>query len=94
MAEPLGEAEVPALGNRFMSWAHDDGWYLKLYYNDWRHITHLVSPILDRLGVRNNAREFFDDIRKAGSAWWISNGRATTYIMTHDIDSVLNTRPR
>jgi hypothetical protein len=92
MAEPLGKGEVSVLRNRFMCWAHDDGWYLKLYYNDWVHVTRLVTPILDRLRVPNDARQLLDDIRRAINAWWISNGEVTTCPKTHDIDSILNSR--
>jgi hypothetical protein len=85
---------VPAFRSRFMSWAHDDGWYLKLYYNEWVHITRLVSPILDRLSVPTDAGRLCEEIRTASSALWVSNGEATRCLKTHDIDSILNNRPR
>jgi hypothetical protein len=95
MAEPLGKkAEVAALRNRFMSWAHDDGWYLKLYYNDWAQIVRLMSPLLDRLCVPTDTKQLCDDIRAASSAWWISNGKTITCRKTHDIDSILNNGPK
>lgn len=28
---PFGEVGIPGLGNRFLAFSHDDGWYLRLF---------------------------------------------------------------
>jgi hypothetical protein len=34
-AEPLNEVRIPSLNNKYLFYAHDDGWFLKLYYVNW-----------------------------------------------------------
>lgn len=45
-ARPLdGRIADPKLGNRLLCWAHDDGWYLRLFYDRWD----ALAPVLTRL---------------------------------------------
>lgn len=43
-AEPLRDVSIPGLGNRYLAAAHDNGWFLMLYYADWNVVTTCCHP--------------------------------------------------
>lgn len=77
-----------ALRSRFLAFAHDDGWYLKLLYAAWDDVAQLLAsaipPALGALDV--------DALQRGSDAYWLQDGAVQAELKTHDIDSVLNRR--
>ncbi|MGK5040791.1 hypothetical protein ACQ4WQ_10645 [Janthinobacterium sp. GB1R12] len=77
-----------ALRSRFLAFAHDDGWYLKLLYAAWNDVAQLLAsaipPALGALDV--------DALQRGSDAYWLQDGAVQAELKTHDIDSVLNRR--
>ncbi|MGK5047302.1 hypothetical protein ACQ4WP_15585 [Janthinobacterium sp. GB4P2] len=79
---------LTALQNRFLAFAHDDGWYLKLFYAAWDEVAAwLAGAIPPALGTLD-----MDALKQAGDGYWLQNGTVDVERKTHDIDSVLNRR--
>ncbi|MCC7596177.1 hypothetical protein IGS61_01675 [Janthinobacterium sp. FW305-129] len=79
---------LPALRGRFLTFAHDDGWYLKLLYAAWDDAAALlaraIAPALGKLDM--------DALQQGGDGYWLQDGMVDLELATHDIDSVLNRR--
>jgi hypothetical protein len=88
-AEPLCGNALPHLRNNFLGYAHDDGWYLKLYYKDWDKAAELLAAAIPMSLGRLSTSE----LRKGKTAFWLQSGEIHEEEMTHDVDSVLNRRP-
>ncbi|MEF2265992.1 hypothetical protein V3C40_04270 [Janthinobacterium sp. LS2A] len=81
-------APLPALQGRFLAFAHDDGWYLKLFYGEWDDVAALLaSTIPPALGTLDLAA-----LQQGGDGYWLQDGTVQVELKTHDIDSVLNRR--
>ena len=79
---------LPALGSRFLAFAHDDGWYLKLLYAAWDDVAALLAgAIAPALGTLD-----MDALQRGGDGYWLQDGVVNLELSTHDIDSVLNRR--
>ncbi|MGK5055464.1 hypothetical protein ACQ4WY_00830 [Janthinobacterium sp. LB2P49] len=79
---------LPALRSRFLAFAHDDGWYLKLLYAAWDDVAALLAgAIPPALGALD-----MDALQQGGDGYWLQNGALQVELKTHDIDSVLNRR--
>ncbi|MEG2029203.1 MAG: hypothetical protein RR376_00995 [Janthinobacterium sp.] len=77
-----------ALRSRFLAFAHDDGWYLKLLYTAWGDVAALLAgAIPPALGALD-----LDALERAGDGYWLQDGAVQVELKTHDIDSVLNRR--
>ena len=78
----------PALRGRFLAFAHDDGWYLKLFYSAWDDVAALlagaIAPALGTLDMHA--------LQRGGDGYWLQDGVVNLELTTHDIDSVLNRR--
>ena len=86
--QPLREPRIAAVGNRFLAWAHDDGWYLKLFYSAWDDAAQLLaSAIPAALGTLDLLA-----LRLGDGGYWLRQGAVQAELKTHDIDSVLNRR--
>ena len=81
-------APLPALQGRFLAFAHDDGWYLKLLYQEWDDVAAMLAsiilPVLGKLDM--------DALKHGGDGYWLQDGTVQVELKTHDIDSVLNRR--
>lgn len=81
-------APLPALRGRFLAFAHDDGWYLKLLYAAWddaaRLLAGAIPPALGTLDM--------DALEQGSDGYWLQDGTLQVELKTHDIDSVLNRR--
>lgn len=84
-ARPLREIALPKLGNKFLAYAHDDGWYLRLYYSDWNHIEALLGRFVPSLVAQQ-----LSELGSGAHGLWIRNGRVTQEEKTDDIDRVIN----
>ncbi|MED5612705.1 hypothetical protein [Janthinobacterium sp. P210005] len=79
---------LAALQNRFLAFAHDDGWYLKLLYAAWDDAAAvLAGAIPPALGTLD-----LDALRQGDDGYWLQDGTLEVELKTHDIDSVLNRR--
>ena len=79
---------LPALRGRFLAFAHDDGWYLKLFYGEWDDAAALlVGAIAPALGALD-----MDALQRGSDGYWLQDGVVDLELTTHDIDSVLNRR--
>ena len=90
MAEPLADIRVPSLHNKFMAYAHDDGWFLKLYYVQWHEITSLI----ERLDISCDRQELIAQLEGAEDAYWVSGDALEVEEVTFNIDGVLNKKLR
>jgi len=87
-ARPLHGISLPNLHNDFLGYAHDDGWYLKLYYSSWEKIEQLLSTATpSAIGMLDLA-----ELKQGRHGFWIRGGEMHNEEKTHDIDSVLNKR--
>lgn len=85
---PLNQSRISGIDNKFLCSIHDDGWSLKLFYNDWNHVEELLRiSIPVGLGALD-----IPELRKGESGFWLSAGNVKLEIKTHDIDAVLNRR--
>lgn len=81
-------APLPALRGRFLAFAHDDGWYLKLFYSAWDDVAALLAgAIPPALGTLD-----MDALQRGGDGYWLQDAVVDLELTTHDIDSVLNRR--
>lgn len=81
-------APLPALRGRFLAFAHDDGWYLKLFYGEWDDAAALLAgAIPPGLGTLD-----LEALQQGGDGYWLQDGMVNLELTTHDIDSVLNRR--
>ena len=77
-----------ALRGRFLAFAHDDGWYLKLLYVAWDDVVQLLAgAIPPALGALD-----MDALQQGSDGYWLQDGAVQLEVKTHDIDSVLNRR--
>jgi hypothetical protein len=86
-ARPLRRIALPTIGNKFLAYAHDDGWYLRLYYSDWQHVEALLVRSLPTLG----AQHLFQ-LKLGVHGFWIRGGQVEQEEKTDDVDRVLNRR--
>ncbi|WP_219118224.1 hypothetical protein [Janthinobacterium sp. UMAB-56] len=89
MLDHRGVRTPPAASrSRFLAFAHDDGWYLKLMYAAWDDVAALLaSAIPPALGALDS-----DALQRGGDGYWLQGGKVDLELKTHDIDSVLNRR--
>lgn len=86
--QPLRQPGIAALRNRFLAYAHDDGWYLKLFYRDWADVAQfLAAAVPASLGTLD-----LPALQRGEAGCWLQQGIAEKEMPTHDIDSVLNRR--
>lgn len=85
----LNRTRVASLQNHFLCFTHDDGWYLKIHYEDWAHAENLLSTILSKISLDRPRSELIHHIQTSDHAYWVAEGRALECEKTFDIDSVL-----
>ena len=86
--QPLRQPGIAALRNRFLAYAHDDGWYLKLFYRDWADVAQfLAAAVPASLGTLD-----LPALQRGEAGCWLQQGIAEKEMPNHDIDSVLNRR--
>lgn len=86
-AKPLHKIALPSLGNNFLSYVHDDGWYLRLYYTNWDHAQRLIAGAASNLGALD-----VSELKQGTHGFWIRGGKVVTEEKTDDVDRVLNRR--
>ena len=87
-AKPLREIHIQSIGNQFLAYAHDDGWFLQLYYVEWESVWRILSKLYPVLLSGNVAVP----LQEGSSALWMNNGLVVQEVKTFDVDSVLNRR--
>ena len=87
-ARPLGAIEVPGLSNRFLCWAHDDGWYARIFYRTWSDAEGLVRRLLPQLLDDAQAEFTLNQLRAGDAAFWCSKGSVAECEPTEDINSL------
>jgi hypothetical protein len=87
-AKPLHEVSIPSLGNQFLGYEHDDGWYLRLYYTHWDRIEKLLPALIPATLGRLDVIE----LRQGNQGFWLQAGETHSEEKTHDIDKILNRR--
>ena len=84
MKRPLDRIALPALGNKFLCYIHDDGWYMKLYYSSWDDVAMLMGALHPELDLT--------ELHTGKSAYWVSGSSIDIEEKTFDIDSILERR--
>ena len=85
--KPLTSPAFPSLNNNFLAFAHDDGWYLRLYYNNWRYIEDFLHSIPHTLGSISST-----ELESGVHGYWLQAGVTSVEVKTDDVDSILNRR--
>ena len=88
MHRPLHAVGVPALGNRFLVSAHDDGWYARIFYAHWNAIKPTLRRNISALLGEEQAQHTLARLGRGMIAFWIQRGQAFECGQTEDIDSL------
>jgi len=85
---PLRKAQLPSIGNKFMVYGHDDGWYLEMHYSQWQD----VVGFFDNINLPSD-KVIKKVIRKGGDfSVWADESGVSPELYDVDIDSILNRR--
>lgn len=86
--KPLHKTNLPSINNKFLCHIHDDGWFMKLYYANWKNVEELLSKSIPaNLGSLN-----IQELKKGNCGFWLSLGNVCEEEKTYDIDSILTRR--
>jgi hypothetical protein len=88
---PYGAVEIPGLGNRFLYWGHDDGWYARIFYSRWDAIAPMLRRLLSGVLDASHADNVLDLLHGGAAAYWCANGVVVECEQTEDIDSLQQT---
>ena len=81
-------AILKATGGRFVSYGHDDGWYMALWYADASDVSGLLEAVVPPAWHRPDFAAFWS----GATAYWLRAGELDREERTYDIDSVLDRR--
>jgi hypothetical protein len=84
--EPFQNIGFQSLRNRFLAVGHDDGWFLKLYYESWSDMAALLGQLKFFRSLDSRATL----LRSGAGAFWIDRAGIAEEEATFDIDSLLN----
>lgn len=87
-ARPLRDVGVPGLANRFLCWAHDDGWYARIFYSDWRAVDGLLRRLLLGLFREEQALRTLDSLSRGAIAVWCRRDAVYECEQTEDINAL------
>jgi hypothetical protein len=85
-AKPLHEASIPSLGNQFLGYEHDDGWYVQLYYTYWEQVERLLAAAIPATLGKLDVFE----LGRGVHGYWLQGGETHHEEKTHDVDKILN----
>jgi hypothetical protein len=85
---PFGDVEIPGLSNRFLYWAHDDGWYARIFYRRWDDVRSILRRLLPDLLGEEQATRVLDLVRRGENAFWCCGGHAIECEQTENIDAL------
>jgi hypothetical protein len=85
-ARPLCDIKIPGLANRFLCFAHDDGWYASIFYRDWREVEGLLRRLLLRLLSEEQASRTLELLGRDQSAFWCRRDSVFECERSDDID--------
>lgn len=88
MARPLRAVAIPGLGNRFLGWAHDDGWYASIYFRDWQAVEGLLYRLLRGLLREEQVLRTLDSLGRGASAFWCRRDAVDECEQSSDIDAL------
>lgn len=90
-ARPLdGVVPIEGLANRRLCYAHDDGWYSRLFYRDWDALSPMLSRHLSALLDPASAATTLERVRRGETAAWCADGRVIACEGTEGIDALQN----
>lgn len=84
-ALPKSSTNIPSLGNDFMVAAHDDGWYVRVFYSDWNLVCQLLDEKAPELTVEQR-----ESLHEGESGFWIQDKCVRSEDKTFDVDVVIN----
>lgn len=80
---PYGELECPSIGNQFLVFAHDDGWFLKMYYSSFEN----MRTVLTKMKISDTITQMIENGQKAV---YIDRVDTEAVERTLDVDSVMS----
>lgn len=87
-AKPLNSVNICSLDNQFMTYVHDNSWYLQLYYSSWLEMEILIGTVIPpNIGKLNTA-----ELNEGNLGYWLQNGEIIVEEKAHAIDQILNRR--
>ncbi len=60
-SQPYGVIECPSIGNQFLVFAHDDGWFLKMYYTSFEK----MNSVLTKMKISDTIIKMIENGQKA-----------------------------
>lgn len=84
-ATPMNAAGISGLNNKYMAAAHDDGWFVRLYYSSWDAVVKLFASRSPEL-----TNDQVESLRTGEGAFWIQNGSVVNEEKTFNVDAVIN----
>lgn len=86
MNRPLHGTAIPALGNRFLVSAHDDGWHTRIFYTHWGAIKPVLRQMLRGLLGEEQALNTLARLGHGMLAFWVQRDLVFECEQTEDID--------
>ena len=86
---PLADVEIAGLQNRLLCWAHDDGWYARLFYVEWTLVESMLRRLLTRLLTDVDTDRVLNRLRDGSGAVWCRSGSVLECEASEDMDAVL-----
>ena len=88
MARPLRGVEIPGVGNRFLCWVHDDGWYARIFYSQWGNLSAILHHLFQGILNDEQADHTLRLLHRGKEAFWCRKGDVVSCERTEDIDAL------
>lgn len=87
-ARPLRTVTIPGLANRFLWYSHDDGWYLRLFYDHWESVEGLLRRLLMGLLREEQAQLTLASLARGPIAYWCCRDSVKVCEQSENIDAL------
>jgi len=88
-ARPLGgKIKVPGLDNGLLCFAHDDGYYARVFYAHWDAVGPLIGRSLDHILDAKLSAETYERVRMGDTAFFCYEGEVVECEQTEDMDAI------
>lgn len=84
--KPLNNIRINGIENDYLGYIHDDGWFLLLYYHNWKSLSNLLKAALPKfIGSLDMSA-----LEEGTNGFWLSEGKVTIVEKTSDVDKIIN----
>ncbi|NQT15420.1 MAG: hypothetical protein HQ582_21870 [Planctomycetes bacterium] len=85
---PLRSVAIPGLANRFLWWAHDDGWYARVFYRNWQIIESLLRRLMLGFIPEAHAQHTLESLSRGRGAFWCQHDTVVQCEQSEDINAI------